>query len=243
MHAHHLRRVLDALRPEIEAGVPVIGLEPGCTSVFRDELRSLFPHDEDAVRLHAQTRTLAEFLVREADHYELPRLERRAILHGHCHHKAIMKLDDDWEVLSRMGLEYHDLDSGCCGMAGSFGFESDKYDVSIAAGERVLLPAVRAADEETLIITDGFSCREQIAQTTDRRALHLAEALQLALHEKRRPGSVAASRPELEVARLAPRDLVRPSPSPTAVAAAGIGTAFVAAGAVAWMAGRRRRRH
>lgn len=239
----YLRRVLDALRPEIEAGVPVIGLEPGCTSVFRDELRSLFPHDEDAVRLHAQTRTLAEFLVREADHYELPRLERRAILHGHCHHKAIMKLDDDWEVLSRMGLEYHDLDSGCCGMAGSFGFESDKYDVSIAAGERVLLPAVRAADEETLIITDGFSCREQIAQTTDRRALHLAEALQLALHEKRRPGSVAASRPELEVACLAPRDLVRPSPSPTAVAAAGIGTAFVAAGAVAWLAGRRRRRH
>ncbi len=94
-----------------------------------------------------------------------------------------MKMRDEEAVLSKLGLDYTVLDSGCCGMAGAFGFEEDHYDVSIKVGERVLLPAVRSADKNTLIIADGFSCREQIAQTTDRHALHLAQVIQMAMHE------------------------------------------------------------
>jgi hypothetical protein len=105
------------------------------------------------------------------------------VVHGHCHHKAIMRMGTEEAVLRKLGLDYELLDSGCCGMAGAFGFEKDHYDVSIKCGERVLLPAVRKAAKDTLIIADGFSCREQIAQTTDREALHLAEVILLALHE------------------------------------------------------------
>jgi Fe-S oxidoreductase len=99
------------------------------------------------------------------------------VVHGHCHHQAVLKMDAQRELMKRAGLDFEVLDSGCCGMAGSFGFEREKYDVSMACGERVLLPAVRAASDETLLIADGFSCREQIAQSTGRRALHLAEVL------------------------------------------------------------------
>jgi Fe-S oxidoreductase len=116
----------------------------------------------------------------------LPQLKRMAIVHGHCHHKAIMQLHDEEAVLTRLGLEYQVLDSGCCGMAGAFGFEGgDHYDVSIRAAERVLLPAVRTAAPDTLIIADGFSCREQIVQTTDRRALHLAEVIHMAIEQSK----------------------------------------------------------
>jgi Fe-S oxidoreductase len=146
--------------------------------VFRDELTNLFPDDELATRLSEQTYTLAEFL--EEVGYKPPVLHRRAIVHGHCHHKTIMSTTPDRRVLDRMELDYEVLDSGCCGMAGSFGFEADKYDVSIAVGERVLLPAVRRAPYDAVILADGFSCREQIAQTTERGALHLAELLKLA---------------------------------------------------------------
>jgi Fe-S oxidoreductase len=142
------------------------------------------PHDDDARRLSRQTYTLAELLATKADGFEPPRLERQAIVHGHCHHRSVMQLDADEAMLDRLGLDYRVLDSGCCGMAGSFGYErGEKYEVSIAAGERVLLPAVRQADLRTLILADGFSCRSQIEQTTDRRALHLAQVLQMALHE------------------------------------------------------------
>jgi len=175
-----LRHILDTLRPEIEAGTPIIGLEPTCVAVFRDELHGLMPDDDLANRLGHQTLLLSEFLAQNAsnDQREPPRLRRRALVHGHCHHKSILDFDAETKLLSRYGLDLDVLDSGCCGMAGSFGFEKgDRYDVSIAAGERVLLPAVRNAPPDTLIIADGFSCREQIAQCTDRRALHLAEVL------------------------------------------------------------------
>jgi len=186
---HALRQVIDTLRPAIEAGIPVVGLEPSCVSVFRDDMRNLLPHDEDARRLYRQTYLLSEFLDQHADQFDFPRLERKAIVHGHCHHHAIMKLDAEERVLQRLGLDYELLDSGCCGMAGAFGFErGEHYDVSVKAGERVLLPAVRAADEETLVIANGFSCREQIAQGSDRRALHLAEVLQLALRQEKPDG-------------------------------------------------------
>lgn len=190
-----LRQVLRSLRPQIEAGTPIVGLEPSCVSVFRDEMVALFPDDPLARRLRAQVFTLAEFVTAQHDRFHFPTLPRRALLHGHCHHKALMTLRTDTALLDHIGVEYQVPDSGCCGMAGGFGFERDKYALSVAVGERVLLPAIRAADASTLIITDGFSCREQIRQCTGRSALHLAQVLQMALAaapaERREPPSRA----------------------------------------------------
>jgi len=178
-----LEQIMTTLEPQIGAGMPIVGLEPSCVAVFRDELTNLFPERELAQKLFGQVMMLSEFLEREAKDVPLPKLARKAVVHGHCHHKAIMKLDAERAVLDRLGLDYEVLDSGCCGMAGSFGFEPNHLDVSLKAGERVLLPAVRAAEPETLIVTDGFSCHEQIAQGTTRRAMHLAEVLQLAFQQ------------------------------------------------------------
>ncbi|MFD2415700.1 FAD-binding and (Fe-S)-binding domain-containing protein [Amycolatopsis pigmentata] len=173
-----LRRVLDALRPALTSGVPIVVLEPSCLAVFRDELRNLFPHDAAARRLAGQARSLAELLT--SGDYEPPRLNRKALVQGHCHQQAVIGTEADTELLEAMGLDLARPDSGCCGMAGSFGYErGEHYDVSMAAGERVILPAVREADDATLILADGFSCRSQIASGTHRRALHLAEVLTL----------------------------------------------------------------
>jgi len=217
----HLQQILDALQPEIRAGIPIVGLEPSCVAVFRDELTNLFTQDEDAKRLRQQTFLLSEFLEKEAPDFALPKLPRKAVVHGHCHQKALVKMTTEEAVLRRLGLDFAVLDSGCCGMAGAFGFEKDHYDVSIACGERALLPAVREADPETLIIADGFSCREQIAQTTDRRALHLAEVIQMALRAGR--GGPAGAEP-------AARNL---SSVRSAASLFGMGLAL-AGGAVAW---------
>jgi FAD/FMN-containing dehydrogenase/Fe-S oxidoreductase len=178
-----LLEILDTLEPEIEAGLPIIGLEPSCVAVFRDELLNLFPKDARAQKLSRQTFLLSEFLERELNSAiaPLPQLNRKALLHGHCHHKSIMKMSAEESLLRRLGVDFQSPAPGCCGMAGSFGFERDKYEISAAIGELELLPAVRSAPADWLIIADGFSCREQIAQMTDRRALHLAEVLQMAL--------------------------------------------------------------
>ena len=178
----YLQRVMRVLAPEIDAGLPIVVLEPSCASVFRDELRNLFPEDARADRLRRQTFLLSEFLQQHA--YQPPQLSQKLLLHGHCHHKAIMKMTDEEELLRKMGADLKTLDAGCCGMAGPFGFEQKKYAVSQAIGERVLLPAVRQADPDTLIVSDGFSCREQILQATGRKAVHLAEVLQRALHQQ-----------------------------------------------------------
>jgi FAD/FMN-containing dehydrogenase/Fe-S oxidoreductase len=181
-----LRRILQTMRSEIEAGVSFVVLEPSCCAVFRDELTNLFPNDEDAQRLRAQTFLLSEFLQHKAPEYEVPTLPNQALVHGHCHHKALMGLGDEEALLKRMGLDYRVPDSGCCGMAGAFGFEAgDHYKVSNTCGERVLLPEVRRAGEDVLIIADGFSCREQICQGTGRKALHLAEVIQMARSHSR----------------------------------------------------------
>jgi Fe-S oxidoreductase len=125
---------------------------------------------------------LSELLVAKAPHFAWPRLAAKAVVHGHCHHKSVLRFGDEETLIKRIGVEYTVLDSGCCGMAGGFGFEAGAhFDVSIACAERVLLPAVRHAGPDTLIVTDGFSCREQIAQTTERRAVHLADVLKMAL--------------------------------------------------------------
>ena len=128
-----------------------------------------------------QTFLLSEFLERKAADFQLPKLPRKALIHGHCHHKSLMKMTDEESVLAKWASTANAPAPGCCGMAGSFGFEKEKYEVSMAIGELELLPAVRQAPADRLIIADGFSCREQIAQGTDRHALHLAEVIAGAL--------------------------------------------------------------
>ena len=192
-----LLQILDVLRDEIRSGTPLVGLEPSCVAVFRDEMCDLLPANEDAKRLKKQTFTLSEFLDKHAGDYKAPTLKRKAIVQGHCHQKAIMKMRSEEKIFQDMEMDYQVLDSGCCGMAGYFGYEEgDKYEVSIKAGERVLLPAVRKADKKTLIIADGFSCREQIEQLTNREGLHTAQVLQMALHENGKSESSAMDYPE-----------------------------------------------
>ncbi len=174
----YLQKILRDFAPQIDAGRPFVFLEPSCASVFRDELINFFPQDERARRLADQTLLLSEFLARHAPHFEPPPLHgKKIVLHGHCHHKSLMKMTDEVAILRRTGAEVNVLDSGCCGMAGPFGFEHDKFEVSQALGERVLLPAVRSAASDTILVSDGFSCREQISQNTDRRAVHFAEVI------------------------------------------------------------------
>jgi FAD/FMN-containing dehydrogenase/Fe-S oxidoreductase len=174
----YLSQILAQFSPQIDAGLPFVFLEPSCASVFRDELIGFFPQDGRAQRLSSQTLLLGEFLARYAPHFEpAPHPGSKIILHGHCHHKSLMKMTDEVAILRRTGADVELLDSGCCGMAGPFGFEREKFAVSQAVGERVLLPAVRAAAPDTLLVSDGFSCREQIAQNTSRRAVHFAEAI------------------------------------------------------------------
>ena len=176
----YLQQVMDHLGPQIDAGTPMVVLEPSCASVFRDEIRGLFPSDARAERLRKQTFLLSEYLERFVPDFR-PRLNRGVLLHGHCHHKALMKMTDEESVLRKMGATVTSPDAGCCGMAGPFGFDADKYDLSMAIGERVLLPAVRTTPADALIVSDGFSCREQIRHATGRRPLHLAEAIQIAI--------------------------------------------------------------
>jgi Fe-S oxidoreductase len=202
-----LTEILRKLHDEIAAGTPIVALEPSCASVFRDELVNLFPDRDDARRLRDQVVTFGDYLARRLDDgATLPKLNVRALVHAHCHHKAVLKVDGERKVLDALGIEQTWPQSGCCGMAGAFGFERDHYDVSMQIGERVLLPAVRDADEGTLVIADGFSCREQIAQSTKRRALHLAEVAQLALHQDVLAGD--GRPPERAMGRIRPAELV-----------------------------------
>jgi len=172
-----LHAILDELRPAIRAGVPLVGLEPSCVAVFRDELVNLFPDGEDARRLAAQSFFFSEFLARAE--WEPPQLRGRLLVHGHCHQKALALMKAEETLLP--GAEI--LDSGCCGLAGSFGYEADHYGISMQIGELRLLPLVRAAPEDALVLADGFSCRQQIAHGTGRRALHLAQVLQAGLRQ------------------------------------------------------------
>jgi FAD/FMN-containing dehydrogenase/Fe-S oxidoreductase len=174
----YLQQILRELAVEIDAGCPMVVLEPSCASVFRDELRNLFPDDERAERLRTQTFVLSEFLATRAAGYTPPPIGGRVLLHGHCHQKAIMKMDHEEWVLRNAGVTVESPDAGCCGMAGAFGFAADTFAVAQAIGERRLLPAVRSASEDTVIVADGFSCREQIRQSAGREAIHLAQLLQ-----------------------------------------------------------------
>ncbi len=225
MAKSYLDRILRALGPEIEQGTPMVVLEPSCCSVFRDELNGLRPDSRQAHKLMEQTFTLAEFLQKKTPNYQPPKLKRKAVLHGHCHHKAIMRMDCDKELLAKMELDINQLDSGCCGMAGSFGYEKEKYEISMKAGERALLPAVRKAGLSTIVMSDGFSCKEQIEQDTDRHALHTAEVLALA--QRHGPHGLRNAYPE--------KELVEPrlQAQKRSMMRAGVITGAVLAGAVA----------
>jgi FAD/FMN-containing dehydrogenase/Fe-S oxidoreductase len=180
-HGRELQaELLDTLIPDVEAGAWVVGVEPSCILTLRDELPDLV-RDPRAARLASSSVTLEEFLA-ALPGYRPGRLERRAVVHGHCHQKAIVGMGPTTEVLGRVeGLEFSVLDSGCCGMAGSFGYEKGHYEVSKACGERVLFPAVRAAAADDLVVAPGFSCRHQIADFCDGRpTLHTAELLAMA---------------------------------------------------------------
>ncbi|HEY1358618.1 MAG TPA: FAD-linked oxidase C-terminal domain-containing protein [Thermoleophilaceae bacterium] len=177
------RRTLSTLEPHIHEGVPLVGAEPSCVASFRDELPGLLPHVEDAKRLSLQTLTLSEFLDRHAPDWDVPRLQRKAIVHGHCHQEATMGMDGEQSVYDRLGLDYELLDSGCCGLAGSFGFEREHHEISLRIGEHKLMPMVRDAAADTLVIADGFSCKTQVEQMTGRRPLHTAEVIKMAMDQ------------------------------------------------------------
>ncbi len=176
-----LTQIMDTLRPAIRRGIPIVGLEPSCVAVFRDELQNLFPQDQDAQRLSQQTHLLTEFLEKYAKGFRPPTLDRKVVVQRHCHHQAVMGFDADHTWLEKLGLDAELLDSGCCGMAGAFGFEKDHYDVSMACAERALLPRLREIPEQRLVVADGFSCREQVRQGAGRRAWHIAELIAAAL--------------------------------------------------------------
>ncbi|MFF3504451.1 FAD-binding and (Fe-S)-binding domain-containing protein [Streptomyces sp. NPDC003247] len=178
-----LGHTLDVLRADLRRGTPVVGLEPSCTAVFRSDAAELLPEDPDVGRLRGQTRTLAELLVERAGDWRPPAVDARAVVQRHCHQYAVMGFDAERELLERAGVDADVLDAGCCGLAGNFGFEKGHYEISMACAEAGLLPAVRAADDATLVLADGFSCRTQVEQAgTGRTPLHLAEVLAAALH-------------------------------------------------------------
>jgi Fe-S oxidoreductase len=221
-----LRRTVTALAPYLRRGVKVVGLEPSCTATFRSDARELMPGDQDVQRLADQTVTLAELLRQHTDGWQPPHLGGQAIAQTHCHQHAVMGYDEDQALLRDAGIDLNVLDAGCCGLAGNFGFEAGHYDVSMACGERALLPAVRGAAAQTLVLADGFSCRTQIEQgDTGRTPAHLAEVLAAGL----RGQPVQPTRPDpptvADYARL--------------VAVAAVSAGAVGAGAVA-VAGRRK---
>ncbi|MDA8300556.1 MAG: FAD-binding and (Fe-S)-binding domain-containing protein [Actinomycetota bacterium] len=211
----YLEHLVDLLRPYARAGTPVVGIEPSCLAVFRDELGKLLPHDDDAKRLKDCAMHFAEFF--ERYQLDVPQLHRPAMLWGHCHQHATGGLDADRRLLERMGMEVREVSGGCCGLAGSWGFEDGKYDISLACGEQALLPAVREASPETIVVANGFSCKTQVAQAVQgRRALHLAEVMYLARH---------GSEPPLPVAGLGKR--MARSTVPLALGVAGAAAAIL----------------
>ena len=227
MAQRYLTTVLDAVREHVRAGTPVVGMEPSCLAVFKDELTKIMPHDDDARRLSRNAYHFAEFF--SAFDIEPPQLPEgtAALLWGHCHNKATGGMTPEQHLLERMGSQVSEVKGGCCGLAGSWGFEADKFDISLACGEEALLPAVRQADDSTWIVADGFSCQTQIADAgTGRRAVHIAQLMKLA-REGAGGGDAAVTERQLLAQRPAPplgRRALRTGAALAAVAAVG-GTA------------------
>jgi Fe-S oxidoreductase len=178
---NQLARLMDGLEPALDAGMPIVGLEPACVATFRDELPNLFPDDRRARLLSERVLLFSEFLDRHGEEIDLPHVDGRALVQIHCHHHAVLTPASERRVLDRLGLGCEVAAAGCCGMAGSFGFERDKVALSHRIAERALLPKVRAADAATIVVADGFSCREQIEQGTGRATRHVAEVVAQAM--------------------------------------------------------------
>lgn len=177
----YLRKIQDSLKADLEAGAFIVGLEPSCIAVFQDELPQFFPENDTARRLKEQSFFFAEFVEKKIAGFDWPKLGGKAIVQGHCHQQSLKGMESDRKIFGKLGLDYCILDSGCCGMAGGFGFEKDHYEVSVKTAERVLLPEIQKAGKNTMILADGFSCREQISQLGGRRAFHLAEIMKMAI--------------------------------------------------------------
>ena len=174
-----LTRSLGVLAPHLEAGTPIVGLEPSCTAAFRHDAPALLVDNPLAASAAANIRTFSELLVESS--WQPPQVGGAAFVQPHCHQHAVLGFDADRKLMAAAGIEAGLADPGCCGLAGNFGFERDHYDVSKAVGERTLLPAVRSLPETTAVLADGFSCRTQIAQATPRTPSHLAQVLAEAL--------------------------------------------------------------
>jgi FAD/FMN-containing dehydrogenase/Fe-S oxidoreductase len=177
-----LRSTLDELANDIGSGVPVVGLEPGCLSVFKDELLKQFPDDHVAKQLADQTFLFSDFVGGAT--IEWPKLDADVVVHGHCHQKAIFGMKGETALLDKLGVRWTLLDTGCCGMAGSFGFNADHYDMSMKIAEDKLLPTLRSAPSHAIVVTNGFSCREQIEQGAGRRPIHIAQLVMKALSQE-----------------------------------------------------------
>jgi Fe-S oxidoreductase len=173
----YLSRILTELAPEIRRGIPFVFLEPSCASVFLDELKNFFPKDDDAHRLQAQSMMLSDYLIRHAPEFAWPNLHITALVQGHCHHKTVANFGSEKTALQKAGIKVEEYVDGCCGMAGAFGFSKDHYGVSQKVGEHHLFPALQASSRANIILANGFSCREQIEQGSDRNVKHLAEIL------------------------------------------------------------------
>jgi Fe-S oxidoreductase len=225
----YLQHTLDTLREEIRNGTPIVGMEPSCLAVFKDEVSGMFPHDDDAGRLAQSAMHFSEFF--ERFDIPVPRLERQALVWGHCHHKATGGMDPEHKLLKRMGLDVEPVSGGCCGLAGSWGFEQGHHEISMECGEQGLLPAVRDAERNTLVIADGFSCKTQIQQSdADRNALHVAQVMKMA--REHGPDGYRAGPPEKPYYEVKPPASARIRAA--RVGAVGVGVAaLVCVGAMA----------
>ncbi|HEX5432965.1 MAG TPA: FAD-linked oxidase C-terminal domain-containing protein [Candidatus Angelobacter sp.] len=197
MAKEYLKNVMGILMPYVDAGTPIVVLEPSCWSVLRDEINGLFPERRETHKIMENTFLFSEFLVEKAK-YHPPVLHLGGVMHAHCHHKAIVKgAEHEQKLLQQMEMGVRTLADGCCGMAGSFGYEEGHFEVSTKIGEHALAPAVRNSGRGEVIIADGFSCRGQISQMTDRQGLHMAEVIELALRHG--PGGPGGLYPEAEL--------------------------------------------
>jgi FAD/FMN-containing dehydrogenase/Fe-S oxidoreductase len=199
MAKEYLERIFRVLMPYVSQGIPIVVLEPSCWSVLRDEINGMFPERKETHMIMENTFLLSEFLISKAQ-YRPPQLRLNAVMHGHCHHKAIIKdMEHEEKLLNQMGMGLRTLADGCCGLAGSFGYEEGHYEVSKKIAEHALVPAVEKSGLNEVIIADGFSCREQVTQMTERHALHIAEVLDLGLRHG--PGGPGGVLPEAELIR------------------------------------------
>ena len=178
-----LRQLLDTLAPALSRGVPIVGLEPACIAAFRDEVPALFPDDDRARRLKDQSVLVSEFLDRHCRDFDLPKLPvgRKALVQIHCHEHAVLDPQAERHVLERIGIDGEVMPSGCCGMAGSFGFEAEKYHWSKKIAELGVLSRLGGAPSDAIVLANGFSCREQIEQLGGRQTWHIAELVAEAL--------------------------------------------------------------